>query len=95
MSRKTKLLGICADDIVRFLYRLEYKKADGKFVELLDLLPGVLDETGINIDDTLLAMQGAYENKDYVRFCDILLYELKPVLGLTYGLDAPEDGSDR
>ena len=69
------------DCLVEAIYRLELKKIDNTFVQLLDELGEYIGQRTSGVWDTLLLnIQDSYVRKDYVRFADILLYELKPLL---------------
>ena len=84
-----KLVQDRIDRIVRLLYKLEVNAADKAFVELLDALavvPHSEEFAGI-----LGAIHDAYVRKDYVLFSDLLIYDLKEVIGLESGIKVKEE----
>ena len=77
------------DRIVRLLYKLEVNAAEKAFVELLDALSAVPHSE--EFAGILGAIHDAYVRKDYVLFSDLLIYDLKAVLGLEPGIKMEED----
>lgn len=74
-------LVIVIDDVVDAIYKLEIKKIDAKFVELLDGLDSFIRENpDEKWDNVVIALQNAYIKKDYVEFADVLLYDIKPLI---------------
>lgn len=67
--------------LLESIYKLEIKKMDEEFIQLINSIEEYIStysDKGWNT--VLLNMQDAYSKKDYVRFADILLYELSPML---------------
>lgn len=69
------------DDLVEAVYKLEKSKIDERFVHMLDALDVYIsNDERQGWDAMLMELQTSYINKNYVRFSDILLYDLKPLL---------------
>ena len=69
------------EELVEVIYRLEQNQIDKKFIELLNGLEEYIAmHQEYQWDSVLLEMQTAYANRNYVRFADLLLYELKPLV---------------
>ena len=69
------------ESLVKAIYRLEINQIDEQFIKLIDQLQNFINSRPeLDWDSVLLAIQDSYMNKDYVRFADTLLYDLKPYI---------------
>lgn len=69
------------DTLVKAIYKLETNKIDATFIALIDQLQTYISSRpDVDWGSVLLAIQDSYVNKDYVRFADTLLYDLKPCI---------------
>ena len=71
------------EGLVDAIYSPDQEQVDKRFSGLVEELIAFVDamqKAGYTVDLTkeLMAIQSAYERKDYVELADVLLYDMKP-----------------